>query len=356
MNPGPMACAYHYVRHCTIHPPPEWVAVDAHTRSEMDIYEVVKPFYVLSRLVGFAWFPLPSYKWKLPKLADAVLMIANVSLRLCMVYWSLSVSNFTIARSMGLLVNQLFLLANPLVWLCTIAVGLCKRQESLAVLCGLAQFDKRFVHPVPSSRLNHTRHKRLLWVYICTLLAIDILTSVITYSTCKDLCKLDLTTLLVSVLSTIFYEVCVSHILLCTWAVLVRLRLLNAAFERDCKKHQLAIRRPDNMSSNVRYYRCLYELLYSTMEDINMCYAWFGLFCIVICFLAIMSTLFFTYEMAQVDPIFKPLFLPNVIWLVIFNSFLVAIVNINDKMKQEVWTNLWNSNQRWQIGILNFLH
>lgn len=307
--------------------------------TEMDIYEVVKPFYVLSRLVGFSWFVLPSYKWKLPKFVDAILMVANVSLRLGCIYLTMTDFNFTLAESMGLLLNEIFVVTGPIAWLITIAVGWCNQPQCLAILSALAQFDRQFRGTLTSPAINHQRHKRALWIYTATLVAIVPLASFFSYWNCVGICKMSLDILANSIVSVILYEVSISHIILSTWAVLKRLRLLNGAFEMDCKKWQSTSQLPreHTCTSKVAYYRTLYEVLYSTIESVNACYAWFGFFCIGIGFLAIMSTLFFTYEMAKIyGTILTRITIPNVLWLLLFNAFVVAIVNINDKMKQEV--------------------
>lgn len=305
--------------------------------TEMDIYEVVKPFYVLSRLVGFSWFVLPSYKWKLPKFVDAILMVANVSLRLGCIYLTLRDFNFTLADTMGLLVNKIFVVTGPIAWLITIAVGWGNQQQCLAILSALAQFDGQFRGTLTSPAINHQRHTRALWMYTATLIAIVPLASLFSYWNCVGICKMSLDILTNSMVSVILYGVSISHIILPTWAVLIRLRLLNGAFEKHCKNWQSLSQRPRDQTSKVAYYRTLYEVLYSTIERVNACYAWFGCLCIGIGFLAIMATLFFTYEMAKIyGTILTRITIPNVLWLLLFNAFVVAIVNINDKVKQEV--------------------
>lgn len=89
--------------------------------------------------------------------------------------------------------------------------------------------------------------------------------------------------------------------------------------------------------SNVRYFRCLYESLYMTMEEINNCFSCVGFICLSVSFGAMMSTLFYNYEMVKFyESFFNPVTLPNLLWLLIFNAFVLVIVNINDSLKREV--------------------
>lgn len=56
-----------------------------------------------------------------------------------------------------------------------------------------------------------------------------------------------------------------------------------------------------------------------------------------ISFLGLIATLFFTYEMVnKYKTLLQPTILGNIFWLSMFNSYVVVIVNINDKLKTEV--------------------
>lgn len=316
----------------------------------MDIYEVVKPFYVLSRIVGFSWFALPSSKWKLPKFADATLMIANVSLQLYSLYCALDTPYWASTApvpepNIRALVNKLFLVSSPIAWLFFIALGICRRKQNLRILSDIAKFDKYFAKPI-----RHVRHRRLLWIYTFLILIIVPLATAASYLSCKDLCLEDapLPVLIFSAVSTILYEVSISHILLSAWAVLNRMRSMNESFEEDCKKYQMLNlqRMPPLHLSNVGHYRTLFEYLHNVIEGVNLCYAWVGFFCITICFLGVMATLFFTYEMLFTVNSF---FVTDFFWLLMFNSYVVTIVNINEKLRQEViilvCESEWVSNQ-----------
>lgn len=319
----------------------------------MDIYEVVKPFYVLSRLVGFSWFTLPSCKWKLPKLADAALIIANVSLRLYMLYSIFrnphlasvqEVVNSEVEEdpsggraepplSTMVVINQLYIITNSIAWLFFIVLGLYKKQQHLNILHSIARFDAVFLKPIPQ-----TLHLKVVLGYTFLVTVLAPIASVVTCWAYMDICADILIDNILSTLSTIFYGVSNSHILLSTWAILIRLRLLNNAFEVDCKKQEVARARTQRVPSIVGYYRTNYQYLFETIGEINLCYAWVAFFSIITCFLGIIATLFFLYEVVKVShsmPV--SLLLSNVSWLMLINSFIVVIVNINDKLKQEVF-------------------
>lgn len=298
----------------------------------MDIYEVVKPFYVLSRLVGFSWFALPSHKWKLPKFVDAVLMILNVSLRLYSMCWTYLSSEYTKELTISLVVDQLFLVCSSIAWLFFIALGLWKRQANLGILSGIVNFDRHFI-----MQIQHARHRRFVWFYSFATVAVIPLASTISYLSYPERAmeKNSVNIMLNSSLFTILYIVSISHILLAAWAVLLRLRMLNKAFEKDCHNYQVITMRSRRVC-NVGHYRKLFDLFYNTLEEVNMCFAWVGFFCIVICFLGIIATLFFIYELSQTYSFITTNTMANLFWLVVFNAFVVGIVNINDELKREV--------------------
>ena len=55
----------------------------------MTIHEAIKPFYILSKLVGFSWYDLPGYKWRLGRHLDRILMLVHVTIRSLHIYWTL---------------------------------------------------------------------------------------------------------------------------------------------------------------------------------------------------------------------------------------------------------------------------
>lgn len=297
----------------------------------MDIYEVVKPFYVLSRLVGFSWFALPSFKWKLPKFWDVILMTANVSLRLYSVYLSLITANFSTEASVGVLLNEMFQVWIAAAWLLQTGLALRSGNQYLGILNKLADFDNIIVASIP-----HSRHKRFLRIYLCLALAVTPMTTFLSIAAFE---YFSIPVLYPLVWNTTFnteiFVVSISHIVIASLAICSRLKLVNALFEKDCRKYvQLLLQKHP---SNVRYFRALYESLFLTMEEINKCFSCVGFICISVSFGAIMSTLFFNYEMVKFyKSFFNPITLSNMLWLLIFNAFVLVIVNVNDSLKREV--------------------
>ena len=57
--------------------------------NQMTIHEAIKPFYILSKLVGFSWYDLPGYKWRLGRHLDRILMLVHVTIRSLHIYWTL---------------------------------------------------------------------------------------------------------------------------------------------------------------------------------------------------------------------------------------------------------------------------
>lgn len=301
----------------------------------MDVYEVVKPFYVLSRFVGFSWFALPAhhhfYQCPWSKFADALLMGVHVSLRLYNVYWAVANSVFSLQSSPSLLFTQLFLIVNPIAWLFFIILGIFKRGENATILKDIAQFDHLLVTPI-----DHRRHKRIVIGYTFFLFLGIPAVSTFIYLTYGVGVYAPIKVVINSTLSIMLYGISISHILLATWSVLVRLRLMNESFRRDCQMNAIVVGVRLVPPLNIQHYRILFECLFSIVEKVNVCYAWIGFTCIGICFLGLMSTLFFTYDMLTMYEFSMNGFLANSFWLVVFNAFVVAIVNINDKLKQQV--------------------
>lgn len=106
-----------------------------------NIYHIVRPFYILSKLLGFSWFPLHGYKWKMEKWLNRILMIVHVSLRAFHVY---TVILFPFASKYSPIIYLLrytFLAISCSQPLLHTLVAFWKRDSHYNVLSSLENFD-----------------------------------------------------------------------------------------------------------------------------------------------------------------------------------------------------------------------
>lgn len=307
------------------------MAPSPETTCPRNVYEVIKPFYILSKLVGFSWFRLHGFKWKVEKCLDALLMIVNVSLRLLHVYGSLIMPFATRYSPITHGLRYTFLLINSGLPLVHIVVAFCRRQAQADVFARLHEFDRQIssrFHFVPP----HRRHRQLVRIFIATVfVAVPSVVSV----TCFVCYSFDLATkgqftypvMVSSAVSLVNYAVSFSHIVLATAFVLSRTTCLYSVASATLAAPAV---------QKVRQLRSLLQLVVEAVDEINKSYAIIGLLCTSVCFVVLISSAFANYAALVEDPTATPFVLINVLWCIFYNAFLVGTVSINGRIKEQV--------------------
>lgn len=315
---------------------------------QMTIHEVIKPFYILSKLVGFSWFSLHGYKWKVEKCLHPTIMIVNVSLRLVHLVYTLITPSYAPKYSpITHKVRFAFLALIAGLPLVHILAGYWKRLAQSKVIAILDKFDQQISlsFDVPTRHLAHRRYVRIIMAIFCGLAPLLI------FGTCFVSFFYDLwlqgrfsyTVMLSSGISLVNYTISFSHIVLVALAVLSRLSTLHSTTMALFLANSPSALNWRQRGDKVRQLRILYGLLVETVDEINNGFAFIGLACTTVCFVVLISTTFANYTAIMGEGVdgedwkdTSPFLLINVVWCGFYNAFLITTISINGRIKEQV--------------------
>lgn len=320
--------------------------------SGITVYEVIKPFYILSKLVGFSWFTLCGYKWRWAQYFDPIVFLLNVALRLLHLYGTVMM---TLAPAYSPITGTLrltFLAITSGLPLVHILLSVLHRTTQCQVIARLHRFDQQIVASFNVS-VAHLRHRKYVQIYMAFVLVVVPLLICSTCALCfyNDLRltrRFILPMMLSSGISLVNYTISFSHIVLATLAILVRLRALNAIAAKtlvdvviESGPSAVSLGNGRQRGDRVRQLRILYGILVEAVDGINNSFAFIGLACTLVCFVVLISSTFANYEavISSGDSDWRTatsFLLINVVWCSSYNAFLISTVSISAGIKEQV--------------------
>lgn len=322
---------------------------------KMTIHQVLKAFYILSKLLGFSWFRLHGYKWKMQKWLDRVILLVNISLRLAQV-WSTMSMPFPISTPISYTLWFAFLGTNASLPLVHIFMSYWKRVAQARVIDTLDRFDRQLEEAFDKPQ-SHLRHQKYVRIFMCVVFLV---VPSIFFATCfirnynydlRSEGHFPFSMMIFAGISILNYTVSISHILLVALAALLRFSALRSTATSLLLPTTLKVEVAGDSAEaawqwrkrggKVRQLRILYGLLVETVDEINNGFALIGLACTTVCFVVLLSSTFANYEAIIGDangggqtPI--PVVLMNVLWCSFYNAFLIGTVSINGRIKEQV--------------------
>lgn len=338
---------------------------------KMDVCEVVYPFYIVSKLLGYTYFYLPrkdadGHRWWCWSAAAKKFEIVKgdigsggggrkifVQLTVALVYLVIVCCN-VLLNVQHIIFSNVFVkdafstvtgqMLSSSLFTCTGVMNILSmihswyfRREVRLILDKFRQFDAIFQkHFAP---VNHVHHRQVLFRYIVGTTAIVLLLvpgSHIVLGDGEHGPPFSLTFLLFGCVSTLNYAVLQSQTILSVAAVLVRLRSVNRELNGMLGERQQAIswRTAARDVAKVQQCRILHDILNDIVELINLCFTFCAMWCTLACFGFCLMSMYSDYEIMATEKSLKLVYV-NFAWNVYYTMFSTSIVWVASRTRTE---------------------
>lgn len=338
----------------------------------MDVCEVVYPFYIVSKLLGYTYFYLPrkdadghrGWWWsaaanKLGIVPDDVgsgggggrkifvqLTVALVYLVIVCCNVLLNVqhiifSNIFVKDAFSTVTGQML---SSSLFTCTGVMNILSmihswyfRREVRLILDKFRQFDAIFQkHFAP---VNHVHHRQVLIQYILGSAAMVLVLIPVSHIVLGDGVHgppFTFTFFLFGCVTTMNYAVLQSQTILSVAAVLVRLSAVNRALKGMFEEQQRAIswRTAGGDVVKVQQCRILLDILNDIVELINLCFTFYAMWCTLACFGFCLMSMYSDYEIMASEKSLKLVYV-NFAWNVYYTVYSTSIVWVASRTRTE---------------------
>lgn len=267
----------------------------------MDIYQVIFPFYLISKLTGYSCFglsynsaSLPLKKKRLHLLSNCLLIAVNIFLNLQQMVFAQYFAQNIFTTVTGRILSKSLFNVNGVMYTISILVSLLVRNKTRLFVKKLLQFDTIYCqYFAPMDYHKHRRHLLYYLMIVFTLASVLVAGFMLAVDRGSSKFKLDksyLYFLFFCIVSIVNYSVLLSHITLALAAVHVRFRSINNNImlePKQPKKYNKAL---------IRSCRTMHDLLNDCVELVNSCFAFHAMWCTLGCFGFNLMSLYADYE------------------------------------------------------------
>uniref|UniRef100_A0A7G3A9J3 Gustatory receptor n=1 Tax=Lutzomyia longipalpis TaxID=7200 RepID=A0A7G3A9J3_LUTLO len=322
-----------------------------------DIYSVVYPFHIISKLLGLSPYPLRSPKSR--KLFVKSLLLNLFYLFLILTLELVMMFNFFSSRDEYLIyTNSTIIDVTSQVLMIVVLINYF---VSLGMNCLFQRRTQNLLADVASSDLlmtkigiaiNHSSHRRfvltyLMGTFIQALIVVTISQSVLNYVNFE---LLEIEVIIAYIVSTVSYTTFLGHMLLALVGIHARFRLLNEFFEKNFICYQTVCSYTenfivfgptsgltnDNQAKLVKHVTSAHDKLNDIVAQINSCYAFQVMIYMVTSFVNMIHGFFAFYRLCyKVVPGYEFLGYLNVMWILYYSSYLAGVIVMSSLVTRE---------------------
>uniref|UniRef100_A0A3F2ZDH1 Gustatory receptor n=1 Tax=Lutzomyia longipalpis TaxID=7200 RepID=A0A3F2ZDH1_LUTLO len=322
-----------------------------------DIYSVVYPFHIISKLLGLSPYPLRSPKSR--KLFVKSLLLNLFYLFLILTLELVMMFNFFSSRDEYLIyTNSTIIDVTSQVLMIVVLINYF---VSLGMNCLFQRRTQNLLADVASSDLlmtkigiaiNHSSHRRfvltyLMGTFIQALIVVTISQSVLNYVNFE---LLEIEVIIAYIVSTVSYTTFLGHMLLALVGIHARFRLLNEFFEKNFICYQTVCSYTenfivfgptsgltnDNQAKLVKHVTSAHDKLNDIVAQINSCYAFQIMMNMISWFIYTIYGTFNFYRLILINfKGYELLGYANMMWIVYHAMYLSAVVIFSSLIKAE---------------------
>lgn len=257
-----------------------------------DFYDVVYPFYIVSKILGYSVYPLKETSstklfWKY-LLLNLFYFMCVVIIEICLMfhYFKRQSDHVLITNSYVTNLASLVLMVMTLInYFVTLAMNLFFQKNIRNLIAVIANTDKYLKNL--GIHINHKLHYNFVIFYlVATLLQAIVVISV--SQTFLDYFKIDMNSLemiMAYTISTISYTTYIGHMILALVAIYVRFRALNVFIEKNFISQEIIVmakslkfvtllgKNEENQTEIVRKIAIIHDKLNDIVVQVNFCFS-----------------------------------------------------------------------------------
>lgn len=306
-----------------------------------NIFDVLKPFYYISRFVGAAPFTITKkghlYEFK-TKIIDYIILFFFTILEgylfyICVFYEKLTVNSNSNITNIG---SQLMMSSAILVTIFMAVINFIQRKGTVEIVQDLNRVDESM--RLLNIELEHKMQSTHLVKYIFTcfiLTIILIIINTILISFVSDKIWTHLPNHLTFILSNLFYSIFISQFILSIVSIYIRFKKLNEGFNEIFKLEKLS--NDEDLSHIVVHISNVHDRLIEIVQKINIRYSFWTMIILaaVFCF-ATLSIFSFLRAIIYFELKTFLYCLTRFIWSMYYIAFITLVTAAGSRATREV--------------------
>lgn len=311
-------------------------------KSKKNIFDVLKPFYYISRFVGAAPFTITKkghlYDFE-TKIFDYIILfffsiLEGYLIYICFAYEKLICDSNSNITNFG---SQLMMSATISVSIFMALINFLMKKRTIEILQDLNSVDESM--RLLNIELEHEVQSNNLFKYLCTcfismVILIVINTILISFVSVKFWTHLPMH--LTFVLSNIFYAIFISQFILSIVSIYIRFKKLNEGFNEIFKFEKL--RKDNDLSHIVVHISNVHERLIEIVQKINIRYSFWTLIILAAVFCFSVLSIFSFFRTIMFFELKTFLYcLTRFIWSIYYLAFITLVTAAGSRATREVY-------------------
>lgn len=309
-------------------------------KSKKNIFDVLKPFYYISRFVGAAPFTITKkghlYDFE-TKIFDYIILfffsiLEGYLIYICFAYEKLICDSNSNITNFG---SQLMMSATISVSIFMALINFLMKKRTIEILQDLNSVDESM--RLLNIELEHEVQSNNLFKYLCAcfismVILIVINTILISFVSVKFWTHLPMH--LTFVLSNIFYAIFISQFILSIVSIYIRFKKLNEGFNEIFKFK----RKDDDLSHIVVHISNVHERLIEIVQKINIRYSFWTLIILAAVFCFSVLSIFSFFRTIMFFELKTFLYcLTRFIWSIYYLAFITLVIAAGSRATREVY-------------------